>query len=690
MIINEIRPHDTIGVANWRALQSAVKQKSAATLQHSDTTKTYSEQQTIKLYRWAKLHLDRNEQHAVFDKLASAEKIAQLLPNLPLREVAASKTKYSRNEDGLKNWVELQRAVRHSSSNPSDSRHSARLSVGDQQAVLSKSDAERLFRWLKSKFRTKKERDLFEFLGSTQLLDVLSNVQTINEIDYASTLVDPVISKTEIINNSSLSGTIGSRKVFLYQRGNDKIYYFERNSDIDALVYIFKDRLLGMKNYSDNRGLIFNLLQFVINIKNKTLRLTASDKLTSEGLQWIIRQIKSKTGFNITDAQGNSIDPHELYAEWEQARTTNVHGPTEIVISKSSNSVSIKENEKRLMPMDIWGATLLHTSSNAVDVGELFETVVHIENKNETRLILNRGGLKDVMTEHQLNEIDYADALDSGVISPDNLMKSGQVIGNIEGNDVVMISKGNQTVYILQVDDRATAFVGFEGKNLKNIKNFTQTTGVVRALIGYLVHKQNMKIIISPDEPLTFDGLRWLMNLIKNPRGLVIKNQNGKDIDPTQLKQEWKLAKKTGMPSPTGITISESVQFGNKIRENEVRRNDGSLLMAFNFYSVKSKKQNVTENTDNYSDEEIERYGPELIQRQRNLDFLRSVFGYNNLHRIARALRAGNLKQRLSPAEGDSEYRSRYRRAVRILDAMTDEVGNIIPHSEDARYPKLK
>lgn len=316
MIINEVRPHSSVGVANWRALQSAVKQKSAATLQHSDTTKTYSEQQTIKLYRWAKLHLDRNEQHAVFDKLASAEKIAQLLPNLPLREVAASKTKYSRNEDGMKNWVELQRAVRHSSSNPIDPRHTARLSVGDQQAVLSKSDAERLFRWLKSKFRTKKERDLFEFLGSTQLLDALK---------------------------------------------------------------------------------------------------------TSLTEKW---SAKYKRSIDCSNPKG---------------------------FSQRAHCAGRKKHN-------------------------------------------NKGGLKDV----------------------------------------------------------------------------------------------------------------------------------------------------------------------------------------------------VSENTDNYGDEEIERYGTELIQRQRNLDFLRSVFGYNNLHRVARALRAGNLKQRLSPAEGDSEYRSRYRRAVRILDAMTDEVGNIIPHSEDARYPKLK
>lgn len=199
------------------------------------------------------------------------------------------------------------------------------------------------------------------------------------------------------------------------------------------------------------------------------------------------------------------------------------------------------------------------------------------------------------VTAGKLNEIDYADALDSGYISPDNLMRSGQVVGDIEGNDIVMIAKGNQTVYILKVNDRATALVGFEGKNLKNIKNFTQTSGVIRALIGYLVHKQNMKIEISPDEPLTFDGLKWLLNLIRSPRGLVIKDQTGKNVDPAQLKQEWQAAKNTGTPGTTGIIISESIQFGNKIRANEARRDSDSLLMPFNFYSVKSNKQGVAE-----------------------------------------------------------------------------------------------
>lgn len=202
------------------------------------------------------------------------------------------------------------------------------------------------------------------------------------------------------------------------------------------------------------------------------------------------------------------------------------------------------------------------------------------------------------VTEGDINEIDYADKLDSSSISIDNLIKAGKVIGNIEGNDVVMLSKGNQTIYILKVADKATAFVGFDGKNLKNIKNFTQTPGVIRALLGYLVHKKNMKIVISPNEPLTAEGLKWVIRLINDPRGLDIKNSDGGEIDPIQLKQEWKNARKTGTPGTTGITISENRTFGNKLRENELRRNSDSLLMPFNFYSVRQNVQGVAEGAD--------------------------------------------------------------------------------------------
>jgi hypothetical protein len=201
---------------------------------------------------------------------------------------------------------------------------------------------------------------------------------------------------------------------------------------------------------------------------------------------------------------------------------------------------------------------------------------------------------KDV-SEGSLREIDYAYELDSGTIDPDKLLKSGKTVGNIEGNDVVMLSKGNQTVYMLKVDNTATAFIGFEGENLKNIKNFTQTPGVIRALIGFLVHKKNMKIKISPNEPLTNEGLKWISRLINDPRGLKIKDQAGNDIDITQLNHEWQLAKKSGTAGKTQITISENTQFGNKLRENEAKRKADSLLMPVNFYSVRMKPQAAAE-----------------------------------------------------------------------------------------------
>lgn len=199
------------------------------------------------------------------------------------------------------------------------------------------------------------------------------------------------------------------------------------------------------------------------------------------------------------------------------------------------------------------------------------------------------------VAEGSLSEIGYADALDDKSYSLNSLLKISKVDGSIEGNDVMIVDIRNQTVYILIVDNQVTAFVGFENKNLKNIKNFTNTPGVIRALIGYLVHKKNISINIPANEPLTPDGFRWLTTLIKQPRGLVIKDHNGNGINVAKLTKEWNHAKKTGMTGPTGITISESLQFGKNIRDNEARRNSGSLLMPFNFYSVGNVKQELAE-----------------------------------------------------------------------------------------------
>jgi hypothetical protein len=197
------------------------------------------------------------------------------------------------------------------------------------------------------------------------------------------------------------------------------------------------------------------------------------------------------------------------------------------------------------------------------------------------------------VVEGNLNEIGYADDLDDSNFSTDRLLKLGKVVGQIEGNDVMMASGGSEKVYFLVVDNQVSAFLGFRNNQLKNIKNFTNAEGVVRALIGFLVHKKGQKLIISQDEPMTPAGLKWISRLIKSPRGLTITDQNNEPVDVETLEREISSAKNSGTHGPTSITISENKVFGKKLRENEKLRESQSLLMPVNFY--KTPKQSVSE-----------------------------------------------------------------------------------------------
>jgi hypothetical protein len=182
----------------------------------------------------------------------------------------------------------------------------------------------------------------------------------VSEIGFSNALGKLSIPDAEIIDNSTVVGTIGSRKVSLFKQGNNKIYFFTNNdkSKLDALLYLMDDNLLGMKNFSENSGLIYNLFQYLINIEGQKLTIKSVDKLTPDGINWIIKQIKNPQSFNIKDQNGEKIDPKKLFQEWEKARKTHNPGPTGIVIGEGRNSIQLKENENRLMPMDIFGATL--------------------------------------------------------------------------------------------------------------------------------------------------------------------------------------------------------------------------------------------------------------------------------------------------------------------------------------------
>jgi hypothetical protein len=399
----------------------------------------------------------------------------------------------------------------------------------------------------------------------------------VNEIDFASALGELQIPNKEIIKSSDQAGTIGSRNVFLYQNGKDSIYFFTDKSNIEALVYLYDSRLMAMKNYSNNKGLIYNLFQYIINIEKQKVKLLPIDKLTSDGITWIIGQLNRPDGFKITDLNNKPINADELYNEWKKAHETGKSGPTGIIIGESKNSRQIRENETRFMPMDIYGVTLTKLDT-------ITENLINIDN---------------LVKESNISEIGYASKLDDDSYSTDDILKIGKVIGNIENNDVLYAQDGDEKIYFLVVEGEVTAFVGFKNNFLKNIKNFTKSAGVVRALIGFLVHIKGEQLVVSADELPTPDGIKWLIHLINSPRGLNIIDQEGNLVDPIKLKKEWLKARETGLPGATSITISENIVFGKKLRENEIKRKEKSLLMSFNLYNtneIKNMKKNVHNN----------------------------------------------------------------------------------------------
>ena len=204
---------------------------------------------------------------------------------------------------------------------------------------------------------------------------------------------------------------------------------------------------------------------------------------------------------------------------------------------------------------------------------------------SESKQGVSENGVKADIEEYSLKEIDYSSELDSTNFSHSKVIKLGVVDGQIDGHDVMKASSGDQTVYfLLSNDSKVSAFLGFKNGYLKNIKNFSGASGLISALVGYVVHIKKEKIKISPDEPMTESGIKWLSKLIKQPRGLTITNQRGESVDAEALKQEWSNAKNTGAAGTTGITINENFSFGNKIRLNEESRKQDSILMPHNFY----------------------------------------------------------------------------------------------------------
>ena len=188
--------------------------------------------------------------------------------------------------------------------------------------------------------------------GRSNVLESFSGA--IAEVGYADALGQLNADPAEIVNSATVDGTIGQRDVLKYEQGNTCLYFFETNGDIVALVLLDGDSLRAIQNTSGEKGLVFGLLNYVVNMKNTPVYIRSDEPLTAEGFKWVAKLIQNRAGLRVRDQHGNDVDVATLKAEWQKSKSTGGEesGPTELVISEASASwkKKITENEQRLMP----------------------------------------------------------------------------------------------------------------------------------------------------------------------------------------------------------------------------------------------------------------------------------------------------------------------------------------------------
>jgi len=176
----------------------------------------------------------------------------------------------------------------------------------------------------------------------------------IAEVGYADALGDLNIPHNELVASAQPDGTISQRSVMKFTQGDDCLYFFESDGEIDALVLLAGNNLKAIKNYTNEKGLVFALLNHIVSMKGTEVRVDATEPLTAEGFKWVAALIKNKAGLRVRDSAGQEVDISALEAEWKKSKAGHGEesGPTGLVITEASASWKKKliENEQRIMP----------------------------------------------------------------------------------------------------------------------------------------------------------------------------------------------------------------------------------------------------------------------------------------------------------------------------------------------------
>lgn len=183
-----------------------------------------------------------------------------------------------------------------------------------------------------------------------------SKKENIEEIGFADSLDSIKLPDSEIIANSKLSGTIGQKSVRVFNRGTNTLYFFSTDTDILALILLDGDHLKAIKNFTNEKGMIYSLLNYIVSFKETRIKISPSELFTSMGVEWLMRLAANTHGLRLTTTSGDKVDIKQIRHEWNNARLTKEPGPTGLIISEMSEEwkTNLLENESSLMPFVIF------------------------------------------------------------------------------------------------------------------------------------------------------------------------------------------------------------------------------------------------------------------------------------------------------------------------------------------------
>ena len=164
-------------------------------------------------------------------------------------------------------------------------------------------------------------------------------------------------------------------------------------------------------------------------------------------------------------------------------------------------------------------------------------------------------------------------------------------IGTVDTLDVYQMDLGNGACYFLfhPRDEIYLSYVATDNKKTNNylhliqIENVSGIKGSLSALMYFLTKKQNFKFIITNNEPLTVNGLNWIIRTINSGRKFFnFKDINGHSLDIEKLTKEYEDSRiDPHYEGKISIVIeSHSVNRSDKIFESY----DGLLMPMYRIF----------------------------------------------------------------------------------------------------------